>query len=59
MEQECRKYGSVEMVWVDTYSTRGDVYVRFLAITSAANCWRALSGRWFDGNQIAAEVIPL
>lgn len=55
VEQECRKYGSVMKVWPDRTSSRGDVWVRFSDITSAANCQRALDRRWFAGQQIIAE----
>lgn len=55
VEQECRKYGSVTTVWADKASNRGDVWVRFLDITSASNCQRALDRRWFAGQQIIAE----
>jgi RNA-binding protein 39 len=55
VEQECRKYGSVSTVWPDKSSTRGDVWVRFADVTSAANCQRALDRRWFAGQQIIAE----
>lgn len=55
VEQECRKYGSVSKVWPDQASPRGDVWVRFADITSAANCQRALDRRWFAGQQIIAE----
>lgn len=55
VEQECRKYGSVLTVWADKASTRGDVWVRFSDVTSAANCQRALDRRWFAGQQIIAE----
>lgn len=55
VEQECRKYGSVAKVWPDQASPRGDVWVRFADITSAANCQRALDRRWFAGQQIIAE----
>merc|ERR1719330_1195635 len=55
VEQECRKYGSVSKVWPDKQSSRGDVWVRFADVTSAANCQRALDRRWFAGQQIIAE----
>lgn len=55
VEQECRKYGSVAKVWPDQASSRGDVWVRFADVTSAANCQRALDRRWFAGQQIIAE----
>merc|ERR1719352_912053 len=55
VEQECRKYGSVQTVWADKQSTRGDVWVRFLDTNSASNCQRALDRRWFAGQQIIAE----
>mmetsp|Transcript_25836 Transcript_25836/g.51788 ORF Transcript_25836/g.51788 Transcript_25836/m.51788 type:complete len:466 (-) Transcript_25836:49-1446(-) len=55
VEQECRKYGSVVKVWPDQQSTRGDVWVRFVDVTSATNCQRALDRRWFAGQQIIAE----
>jgi len=57
VEQECRKYGSVTTVWADKDSSRGDVWVRFADITSAANCQRALDRRWFAGQQIIAEFM--
>merc|ERR1711904_176710 len=52
VEQECRKYGSVQRVWADQSSQRGDVWVRFHDVTSASNCQRALDRRWFAGQQI-------
>merc|ERR1719343_133232 len=55
VEQEYRKYGSVQTVWADKASTKGDVWVRFADVTSAANCQRALDRRWFAGQQIIAE----
>lgn len=55
VEQECRKYGMVSKVWADQQSSRGDVWVRFADVTSAANCQRALDRRWFAGQQIIAE----
>ncbi|EFN58013.1 hypothetical protein CHLNCDRAFT_57088 [Chlorella variabilis] len=51
---ECQKYGPVEHVFVDRNS-RGFVYVKFTAISSAANAQRALHGRWFAARQIAAD----
>lgn len=53
--QECRKYGTVSTVWADKPSSRGDVWVRFADVTSAANCQRALDRRWFACQQIIAE----
>lgn len=55
VEQECRKYGAVTKVWADQSSNRGDVWVRFVDVTSATNCQRALDRRWFAGQQIIAE----
>lgn len=55
VEQECRKYGSVNKVWADQSSNRGDVWVRFSDVQSASNCQRALDRRWFAGQQIIAE----
>merc|ERR1712232_820344 len=55
VEQECRKYGAVTMVWVDKQSQRGDVWVRFADVASCSNCQRALDRRWFAGQQIIAE----
>lgn len=55
VEQECRKYGAVAKVWPDQASPRGDVWVRFVDVTSASNCQRALDRRWFAGQQIIAE----
>lgn len=55
VEQECRKYGAVTQVWPDQASSRGDVWVRFIDVTSSANCQRALDRRWFAGQQIIAE----
>lgn len=55
VEQECRKYGSVQTVWPDQSSNKGDVWVRFADTTSSANCQRALDRRWFAGQQIIAE----
>merc|ERR1712194_449359 len=55
VEQECRKYGSVQKVWPDQASNKGDVWVRFADTTSSSNCQRALDRRWFAGQQIIAE----
>merc|ERR1719240_418909 len=55
VEQECRKYGSVQRVWADQSSQQGDVWVRFSDVNSAGNCQRALDRRWFAGQQIIAE----
>eukprot|EP00928_Gymnodinium_smaydae_P063802 TRINITY_DN47291_c0_g1_i1.p1 TRINITY_DN47291_c0_g1~~TRINITY_DN47291_c0_g1_i1.p1 ORF type:complete len:466 (-),score=118.04 TRINITY_DN47291_c0_g1_i1:105-1502(-) len=55
VEQECRKYGSVQTVWADQQSSRGDVWVRFADSQSSSNCQRALDRRWFAGQQIIAE----
>ncbi|KAL4858455.1 RNA-binding protein 39 [Chlorella vulgaris] len=51
---ECQKYGPVEHVFVDRNS-RGYVYVKFGAISSAVNAQRALHGRWFAARQIVAD----
>eukprot|EP00913_Durusdinium_trenchii_P016716 g15713.t1 len=53
--EECRKYGSVIKVFADQGSSKGDVWVKFVDATSAANCQRALDRRWFAGQQIIAE----
>ncbi|CAK9001509.1 unnamed protein product [Durusdinium trenchii] len=45
VEQECRKYGSVIKVFADQGSSKGDVWVKFVDATSAANCQRALDRR--------------
>eukprot|EP00930_Biecheleria_cincta_P100910 TRINITY_DN92539_c0_g1_i1.p1 TRINITY_DN92539_c0_g1~~TRINITY_DN92539_c0_g1_i1.p1 ORF type:complete len:434 (+),score=102.68 TRINITY_DN92539_c0_g1_i1:92-1393(+) len=55
VEQECRKYGAVIKVFADQGSSKGDVWVKFIDPTSAANCQRALDRRWFAGQQIIAE----
>jgi hypothetical protein len=41
---------------VEADRERGDVWVRCSDITSAANCQRALTGRWFAGQKITAEI---
>jgi len=55
VEQECKKYGQVDKVHADQGSSKGDVWVKFIDATSAANCQRALDRRWFAGQQIIAE----
>ena len=57
VEQECLRYGSLVTVWPDEQSRSGDVWVRFTDSASAADCQRALNGRWVAGQQIIAGFV--
>ncbi|XP_020111624.1 RNA-binding protein 39-like [Ananas comosus] len=53
VEEECLKFGPVKHIFVDKNS-KGHVYLRFDSVASAANCQRAMHGRWYARRCISA-----
>ncbi|KAJ2716099.1 Phosphatidylinositol-3-phosphatase SAC1 [Coemansia spiralis] len=53
---ECAKYGRVARVFVDR-GPSGDIYVNFIDGAAARLAQQSMSGRWFGGHKIVAELV--
>ena len=47
------------MLFVRVLCCAGNVYAKFKAEEDAAECLKALQGRWYNGQQIVAEYSPV
>ncbi|CBZ55182.1 hypothetical protein NCLIV_056060 [Neospora caninum Liverpool] len=57
VRDECKKFGSVEKVWIDERNVDGNVWIRFAHPDQARAAFGALNGRYFAGKPISAEFI--
>jgi len=57
--EECSRHGDVHHVHVDKNSVNGVVYVKCASLDVAAKSVASLHGRYFSGNMITANYVPL
>jgi RNA-binding protein 23/39 len=57
IENECKKYGKVEKVWVDKLSPNASVWIAFAIPRYASVAHEAMDGRNWGGRQLAAELV--
>lgn len=57
VKDECRKYGTVQHIYVEDKETGGLVYLKFDTVQAAVQAATSLNGRWFAGRMITANYI--
>mmetsp|Transcript_6222 Transcript_6222/g.10806 ORF Transcript_6222/g.10806 Transcript_6222/m.10806 type:complete len:397 (-) Transcript_6222:21-1211(-) len=57
VQEECRRYGRVERVQVETNSSTGNVWVKFADVHTAKRVQEVLNDRYFNKRQISAVFV--
>lgn len=57
VRDECRKFGSVEKVWINEKNLDGKVWIKFAQADQAQAAFNALNGRYFAGKPISVEFV--
>jgi RNA-binding protein 39 len=57
VQEECRRYGRVERVKIETSSSAGNVWVKFADVHTAKRVQEVLNDRYFNKRQISAVFV--